>query len=255
MSARTVLAADGVMKRWPNGRVALESVSFSVDEREVVAVVGANGCGKSTLLSVLAGLESVDAGRVQFRGTPITVPNRAVRLSRYDQRALSAHRARVGLVFQQFHLFPHLSVGENCMIGPRYGLQKAPEVAKRLARAALERVGMHEAFDRRITELSGGQQQRVAIARALANEPEILLLDEPTSALDPQRTREIVALLRALTAECATAMVIVSHDLALVREIADRVVLLNAGRVAATLPTEQFLASDEPLIQAFLSQV
>ena len=253
MSARTVLAADGVMKRWPNGRVALESVSFSVDEREVVAVVGANGCGKSTLLSVLAGLESVDAGRVQFRGTPITVPNRAVRLSRYDQRALSAHRARVGLVFQQFHLFPHLSVGENCMIGPRYGLQKAPEVAKRLARAALERVGMHEAFDRRITELSGGQQQRVAIARALANAPEVLLLDEPTSALDPQRTREVGALVRELASESSTTMVVVTHDLDLAREVADRIVLLEVGRVCASMPTEQFFAAQEPAIQAFLS--
>ena len=254
MSGSTVLAAERVTKRWPNGQVALDDLSFAVQEREVVAVVGANGCGKSTLLSVLAGLEPADTGRLRFRETPITVPNRAVRLSRYDQRALSAHRARVGLVFQQFHLFPHLSVGENCMIGPRYGLQKAPEVAKRLARAALERVGMYEAFDRRISELSGGQQQRVAIARVLANEPEVLLLDEPTSALDPQRTREIGALLRTLAREKATAMVIVSHDLALVREITDRVVLLNAGRVATTLPTEQFLASDEPLIQAFLSQ-
>jgi len=253
MSARTVLAADGVMKRWPNGRVALESVSFSVDEREVVAVVGANGCGKSTLLSVLAGLESIDAGTVRLRGVSAVSPKVGARRSRREEAVLRAHRARVGLVFQQYQLFPHLTVGDNCMMGPRFGLGLDVVEAESRARAALKRVGMQAAFDRAVTELSGGQQQRVAIARALANAPEVLLLDEPTSALDPQRTREVGALVRELASESSTTMVVVTHDLDLAREVADRIVLLEVGRVCASMPTEQFFAAQEPAIQAFLS--
>jgi ABC-type polar amino acid transport system ATPase subunit len=159
----------------------------------------------------------------------------------------------VGLVFQQYQLFPHLTVGDNCMMGPRFGLGLDVVEAESRARAALKRVGMQAAFDRAVTELSGGQQQRVAIARALANEPEILLLDEPTSALDPQRTREVGALVRELASESSTTMVVVTHDLDLAREVADRIVLLEGGRVCASMPTEQFFAAQEPAIQAFLS--
>ncbi len=253
MNERVVLSAEGIVKRWPNGRVVLDGVTLSIMEREVVAIVGANGCGKSTLLSVLAGLESVHAGSVRLRGQPAALPNVDARASRQEERVLRAHRARVGLVFQQYHLFPHLTVGANCMMGPQYGLGLHVSEAAARARAALLRVGMHEAFDRAVTELSGGQQQRVAIARALANTPEVLLLDEPTSALDPQRTREIGALVRELASESATTMVVVTHDLELARDVADRVVFLDAGRVEAELPTEQFFGSQDAAIREFLA--
>lgn len=254
MNERVVLSAEGLVKRWPNGRMVFDGLTLSIMEREVVAIVGANGCGKSTLLSVLAGLESVQAGSVRLRGQPATLPNVGARTSREEERKLRAHRARVGLVFQQYHLFPHLTVGANCMMGPQYGLGLPVSEAAARVRAALVRVGMHEAFDRPATELSGGQQQRVAIARALSNTPEVLLLDEPTSALDPQRTREVGLLVRELAAESATTMVVVTHDLELVRDIADRVVLLRTGRVEADFPTEQFFGSQNTAIREFLAE-
>jgi polar amino acid transport system ATP-binding protein len=252
-STSPLLSIDGIEKRWPSGQVALNGVSFAVAEREVVAVVGVNGCGKSTLLSVLAGLEPINAGVVRLRGVAAVLPKAGARLSRSEEAVLRAHRARVGLVFQQYQLFPHLTVGANCMMGPRFGLGLDIAEAESRARVALVRVGMQAAFDQAVTELSGGQQQRVAIARALANTPEVLLLDEPTSALDPQRTREVGTLVRELASEHATTMVVVTHDLDLAREVADRIVLLEAGRVSAALPTEQFFSTQEPAIQAFLA--
>lgn len=252
MSASNLLDAEGLVKRWPSGPIALDGISLSIAQHEVVAVVGPNGCGKSTLVSVLAGLATVDAGRVCFRGTAVPLPREATRLSRRDEEALRLHRTRVGVVFQGINLFPHLSVGENCMLGPRYGLQLGPSEAAARAHAALLQVGMQDSLRKRVTDLSGGQQQRVAIARALANKPEVLLLDEPTSALDPQRTREVGELLRELASARTMTLVVVTHDLRLVREVADRVLLLEAGRTAFLGSAEEFFADMHPAVQRFL---
>jgi ABC-type polar amino acid transport system ATPase subunit len=246
-----ILECSGLRKRWPDGRVALDDASLVLHEREVVAVVGPNGCGKSTLLAALAGLETVDAGDVRFRGVAVALPRTGARPTKSDEEAARRHRLRIGVVFQSYGLFPHLSVGANCMAGPRHGLGLAANEAERRARAALARVGMEEAFGRAATELSGGQQQRVAIARALANDPDVLLFDEPTSALDPQRTREVGALVRSLAAEHRRAMVLVAHDLDLVRDAADRVALMEAGRLVADLPVKNFFATSDPMIRRF----
>jgi ABC-type polar amino acid transport system ATPase subunit len=250
-TAAPLLEAIALAKRWPDGRAALDGASLAIREREVVAIVGPNGCGKSTLLAAIAGLEPIDAGEVRFRGVASTLPRVGARATRADEESARRHRLRIGVVFQSFNLFPHLSVGGNCMAGPRHGLGLAREDAERMAREALARVGMEEAFARPATALSGGQQQRVAIARALANAPEVLLLDEPTSALDPQRTREVGALVRGLAAEHRHAMGIVTHDLALVRDVADRVVLMEAGRVAAEVTVDGFFTTADPAIRRF----
>lgn len=256
MNERVVLSAEGLVKRWPNGRVALQGASLSIHQNEVLAIVGANGCGKSTLLSILAGLESIDAGTMRFDGVSVRLPRQHGRLSTSDEQALCAYRTRVGLVFQNESLFPHFSVGVNCAIGPRYGAHRggclgAREAADR-ARAALARVGMQDFFAHRVIELSGGQQQRVAIARALANEPEVLLLDEPTSALDPQRTREIGALVRDLASARAMTLVVVTHDLQLTRDIADRVALIHEGRVEFVGKTAAFFSGRDASVARFL---
>ena len=246
-----ILACLGLRKRWPDGRVVLDETSLAIHEREVVAIVGPNGCGKSTLLAAVAGLEPVEAGEVRFRGVAVTLPRAGVRPTRTDEEAARRHRLRIGVIFQSYGLFPHLSVGSNCMAGPRHGLELAVDEAERRARAALARVGMEDAFARPATELSGGQQQRVAIARALANEPDVLLLDEPTSALDPQRTRDIGALVRDLAGEHRRAMVLVTHDLELVRDAADRVALMESGRIKTVVPKPEFFATSEPTIRRF----
>jgi len=250
-TAVPILECSELRKRWPDGCVALDGASLVLHEREVVAVVGPNGCGKSTLLAALAGLEPVDAGDVRFRDGPVALPRTGVRPTSDDEESARRHRLRIGIVFQSYSLFPHLSVGENCMAGPRHGLGVAADEAERRARAALARVGMEEAFARPATELSGGQQQRVAIARALANDPDVLLFDEPTSALDPKRTREVGALVRSLAAEHRRAMVLVAHDLDLVRDAADRVALMDAGRLVANLAVEEFFATSNPAIRRF----
>jgi ABC-type polar amino acid transport system ATPase subunit len=250
-TAVPILECSGLRKRWADGRVVLDETSLAIHEREVVAVVGPNGCGKSTLLAALAGLEPVDAGDVRFRGVAVALPRTGVRPTKSDEEAARRHRLRIGVVFQSYSLFPHLSVGANCMAGPRHGLGLASDESERRARMALARVGMEDAFARLATELSGGQQQRVAIARALANEPDVLLLDEPTSALDPQRTREIGALVRDLAGEHRRAMVLVTHDLELVRDAADRVALMESGRVKTVLSKPEFFATSEPMIRRF----
>jgi ABC-type polar amino acid transport system ATPase subunit len=250
--APVVLAARGLRKRWPGGGRALAGASIEVRRGEVVALVGANGSGKSTLLLALAALESVDDGEVLLDGSPAAIGRHAAR-GRARDAALRAHRAEMGVVFPSYDLFPHLTVGGNCMAGPRFGRGLPRAECERRAREALARTGMSDTFARRPDELSGGQRQRVAIARALANAPRVLLLDEPTAALDPARRAEVSALVRSLAREAGTTMIVVTHDLAFVDETADRVALMDEGTVIAQCAPRELVAREDPRVRAFLA--
>ena len=216
-----MIAVDGLTKVL-GGRALLDGVSLRVDAGEAVAVMGPSGAGKTTLLRCIVGLERADAGTVRVGEDSLTpgAPD--------DERALARLRRRVGLVFQQWHLFPHLTVLENVIEAPVHVARRPRDDAEREARALLTRVGIAARAEARPHELSGGEQQRAAIARALALAPAALLMDEPTSALDGERVADLVALLRGLCAE-GLALLVVTHDEHFARALADRVVTLRAG--------------------------
>jgi polar amino acid transport system ATP-binding protein len=223
-----VIELAGLTKRL-GGRTLLDGVSLRVAAGEAVAVMGPSGAGKTTLLRCVNGLERADAGTVRVGddafgpGTPD-----------YD-RAVARVRRRVGLVFQEWHLFPHLSVLDNVALAPIHVAGREPEAARREARALLDRVGIAARADAHPRQLSGGEQQRAAIARALALAPEALLMDEPTSALDGERVDSLVTLLRGLCAE-GLALLFVTHDEPFARALAHRVISLRAGALIDHAP-------------------
>jgi polar amino acid transport system ATP-binding protein len=211
------------------GRTLLDGVSLRVGAGEAVAVMGPSGAGKTTLLRCLDGLERADGGTVRVGGDTF-----APDAPDYD-RAVARVRRRLGLVFQEWHLFPHLTVLENVALAPVHVAGRAPEAAARDANALLDRVGIAARAGARPRELSGGEQQRAAIARALALAPEAMLMDEPTSALDGERARSLVALLRGLCAE-GLALLFVTHDEPFARALADRVLTLRDGALIDQAP-------------------
>ncbi len=230
----------------------LRGVSLQVGRGEVAVILGASGCGKSTFLRTINGLDSFDQGRIQVADIVLegaAGPGR--------DAALRQIRRRVGMVFQQFHLFPHRTVIENVMEAPVYVLGKARDEARQQARELLERVDLADKTDVYPGHLSGGQQQRVAIARALALCPEAILFDEPTSALDPQMTAEVVRVMTDL-ARSGQTMVVVTHGMNFARTIAHTVHVMDAGRIAESgtpqqvfespreEATRRFLAAEEP---------
>lgn len=219
-----MIQVEGLTRRL-GGRTILDGVSLRVRQGEAVAVMGPSGSGKTTLLRCLDGLERADAGTVRV-GDEVLAPG----APDYDQALLRVRR-RVGFVFQQWHLFPHLTVLENVVEAPVHVARRAPDEARRDARALLERVGIAARADARPHELSGGEQQRAAIARALALAPEALLMDEPTSALDPERVAGLVALLRGLCAD-GLALLTVTHDEDFARALGGRLLLLREGRLS-----------------------
>jgi polar amino acid transport system ATP-binding protein len=213
-------------------RQVLRGIDAWVEEGETIALVGPSGGGKSTFLRCLNGLTSFDAGTVRIAGVelqPCTSP---------DAPELRALRARVGMLFQSFNLFPHLTAAGNVMLAPMHVRKEAPAAARERAAELLARVGLADRADARPAELSGGQQQRVAIARALAMSPEILLLDEPTSALDPQMRGEVLAVLRDL-ARSGMTMLVVTHEMAFARTVASRVWVFDEGRLVEDGPPAQ----------------
>ncbi|MFI8746104.1 amino acid ABC transporter ATP-binding protein [Pseudomonas sp. NPDC077186] len=198
----------------------LKGIDLAVEEGEVVAIIGRSGSGKSTLLRTLNGLESINNGVIEVDGNYIDA-------ARADLRSL---RQKVGMVFQQFNLFPHLRVGENVMLAPQV-VKKIPRAeAEQVARQMLERVGLAEKFDAYPERLSGGQQQRVAIARALAMSPRVLLCDEITSALDPELVNEVLAVVKQLASEGMT-LIMVTHEMRFAREVGDKLVFMHQGKV------------------------
>ncbi|TAG27189.1 MAG: amino acid ABC transporter ATP-binding protein [Verrucomicrobia bacterium] len=228
--AAPLLEARGLVKNHGD-LAALAGVSLSVYPGSVTAILGPSGSGKTTLLRCLNFLVVPDEGEVRLGGRVVDP---------HHERNLDAHRAHVGMVFQQFNLFPHLRVWENVSLAPRLARRLSPSDARALAARQLSHVGLAEKLDAFPGELSGGQQQRAAIARALAMEPAVLLFDEPTSALDPELTGEVVAVLRRLAAERVT-MVLVTHDVDFARAAAHTVVFIDAGRIVEQGPPAQVI--------------
>lgn len=198
----------------------LKGIDLAVEEGEVVAIIGRSGSGKSTFLRTLNGLESINDGVIEVDGEYIDA-------ARADLRSL---RQKVGMVFQQFNLFPHLTVGENVMLAPQVVKKTSRTEAEKVARQMLERVGLAEKFDAYPERLSGGQQQRVAIARALAMSPKVLLCDEITSALDPELVNEVLAVVKQLASEGMT-LIMVTHEMRFAREVGNKLVFMHHGKV------------------------
>ncbi|MFE7133972.1 amino acid ABC transporter ATP-binding protein [Streptomyces sp. NPDC057638] len=252
-----MLSARAVRKRFGDTEV-LKGVDLDVRAGEVLCVIGPSGSGKSTLLRCLNLLESIDSGYVRVDGELLGYEEHgtsgtAVRERR--PRDISGQRARIGMVFQRFHLFPHRSALHNVMEGPLI-VQRAPRArAEARARELLARVGLADHADHYPAQLSGGQQQRVAIARALAMDPTVMLCDEPTSALDPELVGEVLGVLRDL-ARGGMTMVVVTHEMAFAREVADRVLFMDQGAVVESgHPADLFTAPRHERTRAFLSTV
>ena len=228
-----MIHVEGLTKRFGSVTV-LDGIDHLQASAEAVVLIGPSGCGKSTFLRCLNQLERPDAGRITIDG--LTLESGAT-TDRERQRQL---RLRSGMVFQQFHLFPHRTALENIMEGPLHVLKESRAEAESRARALLQKVGLSDRAHHLPSQLSGGQQQRVAIARALAMRPRVMLFDEPTSALDPELRGEVLSVLRELRHEGMT-MLIITHEMEFAREIADRVLFFNGGRVLESGPPDQVL--------------
>jgi ABC-type polar amino acid transport system ATPase subunit len=237
MATEPIIAAEGVSKRFGSNQV-LTRVSLAVSEREVVCIVGPSGSGKTTLLRCLALLEEPSEGRVTMRGNVIAVPDAEASV----RRAQRAVRSDIGMVFQHFNLWPHMSVIENVIEAPIRvrQLPKAEAISK--AEQLLEKVGLADKRDAYPARLSGGQQQRVAIARALAMSPKVMLFDEPTSALDPELRREVLMVMRQLAAEGMTMMV-VTHEMNFARSVCSRLAFMDCGEIVEEGDPAQFFSA------------
>jgi polar amino acid transport system ATP-binding protein len=241
---RQALRVDGLHKRFGDLEV-LRGIDLSVAEHEVICLIGASGSGKSTLLRCINLLEPLQAGRVTIDGQDITA--RGV--------DINVIRRRIGIVFQAYNLFPHMSVVENITLAPRKVLKLGKDDARARAMGLLRRFGLEEKAEQYPDRLSGGQQQRVAIVRALAMEPDLLLLDEITSALDPELVAEVLAVIREL-AESGMTMVIATNEMGFAADIADRICFLDAGRILEEGPPSQLFGEPrEPRTRAFLQRV
>ncbi|WP_423211207.1 amino acid ABC transporter ATP-binding protein [Paracoccus yeei] len=238
----SVVAIDQIHKRYGALEV-LKGVSMSVDAGQVVAIIGRSGSGKSTMLRCINGLEAFQSGSITAAGHKVT----------QDAAGLRALRKDVGIVFQSYNLFPHLTVGENIMLSPRITQGVSRADAEVLARKVLDRVGLGEKFDVYPEMLSGGQQQRVAIARSLAMRPKVMLFDEVTSALDPELTGEVLLVMEELAREGMT-MLLVTHEMNFARSVADITVFMHQGKIWEIGPSRQLFDNPQtPELQAFLS--
>ena len=238
-----IVEIAGLRKRFGTNEV-LKGIDLSVKRGEVIAIIGKSGSGKSTLLRSVNGLEQFDEGTLTVEGQALLHGNAT---------AMRALRQHVGMIFQSFNLFPHLSVGRNVMLAPTLVKKRDSARAEAAARKLLERVGLAEKFDAQPDQLSGGQQQRVAIARALAMEPSVLLCDEITSALDPELVGEVLRVVESLAVEGMT-LLMVTHEMSFARKVSDRVVFMHAGRIHEMGPPESVFGNPQtPELKQFLS--
>ena len=241
------IRATELVKSYSQGVKALDGVSLEVNSGEVLVVMGPSGSGKSTLIRTFNGLESLDGGALDVLGERLDAT--------HGERQVRAIRKRVGMVFQQFNLFPHLSILDNITIAPIKVQKRAKADAEQRAIELLDQMGIREQALKYPAQLSGGQQQRVAIARALALDPEVMLFDEPTSALDPERVKEVLDAMRQL-AQGGMTMVVVTHELGFAREVADRVMFMDRGQVVETSDPQTFFTNArEERSRRFLNQM
>ena len=242
--AKDIIVCDGV-KKWFGDFQALKGVSTRIKEQEVVVVIGPSGSGKSTFIRCINRLEVHQAGRIVVDGVELT----------NDLKNIEKIRSEVGMVFQQFNLFPHLTVLQNVTLAPLWVRKQTRQDAEAVGMGLLERVGIPEQADKYPGQLSGGQQQRVAIARALAMSPKIMLFDEPTSALDPEMIKEVLDVMKEL-AQSGMTMIVVTHEMGFAREVADRVMFMDYGAIVEEGTPEHFFTRPEhDRTKLFLSQI
>lgn len=245
MSDKEVLIRVENLEKSFGGHQVIKGISTTICRGDVVAVIGPSGCGKSTFLRSMNCLEDPTGGRVTFEGTNITDEDVDINLV----------REKIGMVFQQFNLFPNMTVRENIMLAPVKRKKMTKEEAAVKADELLDRIGLSDKADSYPAMLSGGQKQRIAIARALAMNPDVMLFDEPTSALDPEMVGEVLSLIKELAAEGMT-MVIVTHEMGFAKEVANRVLFLNEGQIQEeNTPEELFEHPKNARLQDFLSKV
>ncbi len=252
-SDETILEVQG-LKKWYGETPILKGIDLRITRADVFVIIGPNGCGKSTFMRCLNLLEPYQEGRVLLRGQAAS-SGRPLghRDSLAEQRQAQWVRQKIGMVFQQFNLFPHLSVLNNVMIGPMRVLKKSRDEAYAVARKVLEKVGLWEKHAADPQTLSGGQQQRVAIARTLAMSPDIVLFDEVTSALDPMLTHEVFRVIKDLVFSDGMTMLLITHDMDFARIIADQVIFMDQGVIAAQGPPEEILdGKASPRLREFL---
>ncbi len=239
-----LIKVEGLEKSF-DGVDVLKGIDAEIHKGDVIVIVGASGSGKSTFLRCLNLLEEPTDGRILFEGTDITDPSVDINL----------HRQKMGMVFQQFNLFPHLSIMQNLILGPMKLLNQSREEAKANAMELLERVGLADRAEDYPNQLSGGQKQRVAIVRALAMHPDVLLFDEPTSALDPEMVGEVLDVMKDL-AKAGMTMAVVTHEMGFAREVGTKVVFIDEGVIAEENTTDEFFNNPQnPRLPDFLSKV
>jgi len=246
VSANPIIQAINVEKHYNQGKIrALDGVSASIERGEVVCVIGPSGSGKSTFLRCLNLLEKPTNGQILFEGIDIT-----------DKKAnINLHRQKMGMVFQHFNLFPHMTILKNMTLAPMKLLGKSKADAEAQAMALLERVGLADRANAYPSQLSGGQKQRVAIVRALCMDPQVMLFDEPTSALDPEMVGEVLDVMKELAHDGMT-MVLVTHEMGFAKEVADRVIFMADGKIVEEgTPAEIFSNPKQPRTQDFLAKV
>jgi polar amino acid transport system ATP-binding protein len=245
MTAEHIVIAEHIFKTFANGVIALSDFTTRVRRGEVVVVVGPSGAGKSTFLRCLNGLEDIDSGAILIDSIPLDD----------DPANRLAIRKEVGMVFQHFNLFPHMNVLDNVTLAQRKVQKKSRSAAEATAFDVLAKVGLANRAESYPDQLSGGQQQRVAIARALAMNPRIMLFDEATSALDPEMIGEVLAVMKKLAGEGMT-MIIVTHEMGFAREVSDRVIFMEAGKIIEECPTDKFFSRpDRDRTRSFLDQI